>query len=153
LKKIKKAEGDIFKVPVDTSHSYAIALRHPLFGFFDILTTQETDVSDLEERPLLFSVWVMDYAVKDGTWSKIGHTDKFRGRFDGLRFFKQDRLNGRLTSYRDEDGDEFQIDFDTATRMEAAAVWDPKHIESRLRDYFAGRCNKWVDSLKPRPIP
>jgi hypothetical protein len=35
------------------------------------------------------------------------------------------------------------------TSLERAAVWDTEHIEDRLEDYFNGRENKWVESLKP----
>ena len=31
-----------------------------------------------------------------------------------------------------------------------AAVWDPQHVEDRLRDHFAGLPNKWVQSLALR---
>ena len=34
--------------------------------------------------------------------------------------------------------------------LEREAVWDPEHIEDRLSDYFSGKPNKWVDSLKLR---
>ena len=33
--------------------------------------------------------------------------------------------------------------------LERAAVWEPEHVEDRLRDHFAGRSNRWVESLKP----
>lgn len=32
--------------------------------------------------------------------------------------------------------------------LERAAVWDPGHVEDRLRDHFAGQSNKWVESLR-----
>lgn len=150
LKRVRKAEGDLFKVPVGNAHSYAVALQHPLFGFFNVLTEDELDPTDIDRISLLFKVWVMDYAVKKAIWTKVGHTDKFIGRFKDVRFFKQDILNGCLTSYGDSDGTEFPIDFDTASQMEPAAVWDPEHIEDRLLDHFAGRPNKWVESMRPK---
>jgi len=32
--------------------------------------------------------------------------------------------------------------------LEAAAVWEPEHIEDRLRDHFDGKPNKWLESLR-----
>lgn len=32
--------------------------------------------------------------------------------------------------------------------LEVAAVWDPEHVEDRLRDHFSGRPNKWVESIR-----
>jgi hypothetical protein len=34
--------------------------------------------------------------------------------------------------------------------LERFAVWDPTQVEDRLRDHFAGRPNKWVESMKIR---
>jgi hypothetical protein len=34
--------------------------------------------------------------------------------------------------------------------LEREAAWDPTHVEDRIRDYYAGRKNKWVESLKIR---
>lgn len=141
--------GAIYKITLGTKHSYAVALHPPLFAFFDVLTDVEMSPSEIEEKELLFSVWVMAYAVRKGGWVKVGFTDKFDATPEA-RFFKQDLISGRLTAYRDADGHESPIDFDTAAKMEAAAVWDPEHIEDRLRDHFAGRPNKWVESLRPR---
>jgi hypothetical protein len=150
LKKVKV--GDIFRVQLDDGrHSYAVALTHPLFGFLDIITDSEIPVHSIEKQKIIFAVWVMDYAIKDGVWKKVGHTEQSK-EFDDYRFFKQDMITGRLTSYSDKDGTEFPIDYETASTLEAAAVWDPHHVEERIRDHFAGKPNKWVDRLKPRPV-
>jgi Immunity protein 26 len=152
LRRVKKKEGDIFRVELDESrHSYAVALKHPLFAFLDIMTDSELSVNSIENLKVIFAVCVMDYATKSGIWDKVGHTEVFKDYLDDYRFFKQDSISGRLTSYRDRDGDEFPIDYKTASTMEAAAVWDPHHIEERIRDHFAGKPNKWVEALRPRP--
>ncbi|WP_158553223.1 Imm26 family immunity protein [Mesorhizobium denitrificans] len=154
LKRIQKKEGDVFIVPItDTQHCYAVALNHPLFGFFDVLSDTEHSVSSIDRYDVLFAVWVMDYAVKKGRWRKLGHTEKFKGCFEGTRFFKQDTINGRLTSYCDTDGSEFPISYNEAIGLEAAAVWDPEHVEQRLRDHFAGVPNKWVEIMKLKSSP
>ncbi|MEO9341137.1 Imm26 family immunity protein [Mesorhizobium sp. SB112] len=151
VKKVRKAEGDIFKVPLDeTYHTYAVSLLHPLFGFFDARTSKEIEPEEIEKSAIIFSVWVMDYAAKDGLWTKIGRTENFLDYKRDHRVFKQDVLSGRITSYCDRDGSEFPIDYETACNMEAAAVWDPHHVEERLRDHFAGKSNRWVESLRPR---
>lgn len=35
-----------------------------------------------------------------------------------------------------------------AKGLERAAVWDPEHIQDRLRDHYMGRLNKWVKLLR-----
>jgi len=32
--------------------------------------------------------------------------------------------------------------------LERCAVWEPEHVEDRLRDHFAGKPNVWVESLR-----
>ena len=32
--------------------------------------------------------------------------------------------------------------------LEREAVWDPEHVEERIRDHYAGRKNRWVESLR-----
>ncbi|WP_054312673.1 Imm26 family immunity protein [Mesorhizobium sp. 1M-11] len=145
----QKHEGDIFKIPLgDGTQAYAIAFRDPLFGFFDIRSEDEVAVSEIEKGKIIFCVWVMKYAVSKGIWKKVGTTSKFDGMYDEVSFYKQDAFNGRLTSYTN--GVESPIDYEAAQTMEAAAVWDPEHVEDRLRDHFAGVPNKWVESLRPK---
>jgi hypothetical protein len=62
-------------------------------------------------------------------------------------FFKQDPINNRFFKY-------YESTTVAATRqeclgLERAAVWEPEHVEDRLRDHYAGVTNKWVESLKP----
>ena len=35
--------------------------------------------------------------------------------------------------------------------LERAAVWEPSHVEERIVDYYAGRKNQWLESLKLKP--
>jgi hypothetical protein len=150
---VKRKYGDIFKIELgDGSHSYAVSLDNPLFGIFGIKTFEEMNIKDIEDNDIIFKVWVMDYATKDDCWKKIGHTDGFQGKFDNIRFFKQDLKSGKITSYNDRDGTEIPITYEDAVAMEAAAVWDPHHVEDRILDYFAGIQNKWVDRLRPKLI-
>lgn len=32
--------------------------------------------------------------------------------------------------------------------LERAAVWEPEHVEERLRDLYVGKPNIWVEQLK-----
>jgi len=97
----------------------------------------------------------MNHAVTSGRWPVIGAvplSDDERRRPE--RFFKQDPLNSNLTIYWEdpESGEPHEIPalLEEAENLECAAVWDPEHVEDRLRDHFAGRPNKWVESLRPQ---
>ena len=41
--------------------------------------------------------------------------------------------------------------YEEIKNLECAAVWEPEHVEDRLRDYFSGVPNVWVEDLKPKP--
>jgi hypothetical protein len=94
----------------------------------------------------------MNHAVTRGRWQVIGSVPLSQEeRSVPIRFFKQDALTGDLTIYWEgpEPGEVHEV---PATReecmgLERAAVWEPEHVEDRLRDHFAGRPNKWLESL------
>jgi hypothetical protein len=64
--------------------------------------------------------------------------------------FKQDALSGALSLYWVAPDGSWGEDAATASDcagLERAAVWSASHVEDRLRDYRAGRPNKWVRPL------
>jgi hypothetical protein len=76
-----------------------------------------------------------------------------REEMEVYRSFKQDALTGALSIYWEApDGSwgEERADFERCVGLERAAVWDPEHVEDRLRDHRAGVPNKWVESLALR---
>jgi hypothetical protein len=54
-------------------------------------------------------------------------------------------MNGRLTIYLL--GDIRPAKRKECVGLECCAVWDPEHVEDRLKDHFAGIPNKWVQSM------
>jgi hypothetical protein len=73
------------------------------------------------------------------------------GESPNSRFFKQDPISGELSIYweewRDGSWHEEPATLDECAELERAAVWDPVHVEGRLRDHFAGTPNTWAASL------
>ena len=63
-------------------------------------------------------------------------------------FFKKDDISGALSITYTGD-DEKAATQEQVRGMECAAVWEPEHVVDRLNDQFAGRPNKWVESLRP----
>ena len=91
----------------------------------------------------------MDYAFKTGRWSVIGHVPLEEQLKLNPPKFIQDKIDP--SQFRIYENREIR----PAVRkeclgLECAAVWDPEHVEDRLRDYHAGRENKWVRSLQIR---
>lgn len=143
--------GDIFKIDLsDGFHTYTRKLVDPLFAFYGIRTKDTLSVETIIQRPVLFEIWVMKYAISKSGWPKVGTVALKAIDEDSRSFFKQDPHNGSLSCYRD--GRENPISFEEALQLERAAVWSPNHVEERLRDHFANAPNKWVELLRPKRV-
>lgn len=146
-KKIKRQAGDVVAVKLeDGSFSFGVVLEEPLMAFYDYNSRELPELKAIVAKPVLFKVWVMNSAVESGRWEVIGSTSLTPELASTPRFFKQSPLNKRLTVYFK--GEETPSTKDECQNLERAAVWDPEHVEDRLRDHYAGVPNQWVESLK-----
>lgn len=148
----KQKRGNIVAVKVEEGRfCFALALTSPLYAFFDGVYATIEAPQNLEVTDIIFKVPVMDYATKSGRWPIIGKIDL--GEHSAIEesvFFKQDPIDGKITSYDLFTANETPITFEQADQLECAAVWDPAHIEDRLRDHIARVPNKWWSSLRPK---
>jgi hypothetical protein len=142
--------GAIVQISLDDGYfAYAQMLEQPEYAFFGVRTPDELSADAVVQAPVLFRLWVMRYAHSKGRWRKVG-----AGRIgDALRKpvhrYNQDPFSRKIRlTINGVDGPEGTIaDCDD---LECAAVWDPEHVEDRLRDHFLGIPNKWVLSLRPK---
>lgn len=152
MKQTVQKRGHIVRIDVgDNQVCYAVALKHPLFHFFSSVFGADVAPALSLEEPPLFKVCVSDRAVKSGRWlvvSKI--TLGPVGPLEDVTFFKQDVLSGKLSSLQFLTQQEVQIDYETALRLENAAVWDPELVEARLRMHLSEKPEPLLDFLKPK---
>ena len=140
--------GSLVKIPLgDNSHSYGIILPSPEMAFFDINTSDELDPSHIPESPVLFRAWVRKYAITSCRWPKVGKADIPFHLQNTIPRFIQDILNPKCFEIS-QGGVIRPASREECFSLECAAVWDPYHIEDRLRDHFAGIPNKWFESMK-----
>jgi hypothetical protein len=150
-KLVRRKIGDILKIELgDGTHTYARVLPEAGFAIYDARTAEELPIVETVERPVLFYVAVMNRAIKEKRWPVVGHKALEEWSQSPPRFI-QDALNKK----------KFEIyelgRIRPATRqeclgLEREAVWEPEQVEERIRDYFAGRPNKWVDLLKIKDV-
>ncbi|PHR97587.1 MAG: hypothetical protein COA78_27390 [Blastopirellula sp.] len=149
-RKIKIVPGDIVSIELQEGEiGYGRVLEETI-AFYDAKSPPAYTVEEIVARPILFKIWVMDYAIKDGILPVIGHVELEEELLEEPLFFKKDTISGRLTIYRDSTGEEVPATIEECEDYECAAVWDPEHIVDRLVDHFAGRPNAWVESMRPR---
>ena len=130
------AVGAKLEVPLsDGTVVPAMMLQFPEIAFF-----HPSDPSQV-----LFRVWVHKSAWAQGRWRKTAKASLPADLQGEVPRFKQDPLSGSLSIYLE--GKERAATMFDCEGLERAAVWDPSHVEERLRDHLAGKPNKWVQSL------
>jgi hypothetical protein len=143
--------GDILKIDLrDGKYAFGRVLEDPLCAFYDLHSETVPDLNYIISRPVLFKIWVMNY-FKDAGWEVIGNHPLEAALEVVPKFWKQDLISKKLSLYRK--GEEWPATVTECEGFENAAVWSTCHVEDRLRDHFAGRKNKWVESLKIKPPP
>lgn len=150
----RRLVGDVVRIDLgDGTHTYAQILHEPLVAFFDIIRTdQEAALDEIIAHKVLFKIWVMNRAVTSGRWPVVGHAEVPSELAKRQWFCKQDPIDLRKL-VRHSDGEELPATFEECEKLERAAVWSAEHVEDRLRDHWAGRPNKWVESLKIKKPP
>jgi hypothetical protein len=154
-KRIRRNPGQFVAIDLGNGwRAFGRVLKEPLIAFYDHRAKADAvpELPCLAAQPLAFRIMVMNHAVTHGRWPVIGSLPLTPALSASADFFKQDPINGQLSIYNDDLAPTFER---PATRsecqtLERAAVWDPEHVEDRLRDHFAAQPNKWVDSLRLR---
>jgi hypothetical protein len=142
--------GDVVSIPLgDNRVAFGWVLKEPLLAFFDYScdTSAIPAVSEIINKPIAFRIDVMNHAVTRGRWPVIGHATVPDKLLQTPWFFKKDIISGEL-SITQTGAEEIPATYEQCKALERCAVWDPEHVEDRLRDHFAGRPNVWVESLR-----
>lgn len=148
----KRVVGDVVRINLgDGFHSYARVLEEGLFAFYGCrVSEEELSIDRIIASPILFYAAVMDYAVKKGRWPVVGHAPLGDVLLNPPPRFMQDALRKDRFRIYEKGGKIRPATKEECIGLERTAAWDPDHIEDRLRDHYAGRKNKWVESLKIR---
>jgi hypothetical protein len=144
------------RVPLgDGTVGWGRQLRSVRVEFYDRFDA-EIDAEQVDPRDVTlcrgaFTIAVMDRAFRRTSgWALLDVVPlSEKEEAEVYRSFKQDPRGALSIYWETPDGSYGE---DSATRaacegLERSAVWDPEHVEDRLRDHRAGRTNKWVESL------
>jgi len=148
-KKQKRSVGDIVSIQIgDNSYAYGWVLEEPLVAFFDYkCDVMSPDLSTVLNKPVAFRIWVMNHAITSGNWPILGNKTPPPHLLSAPVFYKQDSLTGKY--YITYDGsEEIPSTAKDCENIEPAAVWEPEHVVDRLIDHFAGRANRWLETLR-----
>lgn len=146
-KKQRLKEGDFFKIELyNDEYSYGRVLKEPLMAFYEGTDDGDKPINEIEESNILFKIWVANDAIKSGRWIVIGNKPLSSDLEKKEYFLKQDQISKKI--YLVNGFEEKPISKNECNGYERAAVWSAIHVEDRLRDYYKGIPNKWVESLK-----
>jgi hypothetical protein len=152
MKRQRRTLGAIVQIPIgDGRNCYAQTLEEPEFAFFDLCARGTPDLNAIPLRRVLFRVWVMNHAVTSGRWLKLGVAAISEDLTRPVSRFIQDALNPSQFEIV-LGGERRPATPEECVGIERAAVWEPEHVEDRLRDHYDGRPNKWVESLRLRTL-
>ena len=148
-KKIRRKIGDVIVIRLgDGSYCYGRVLREPMIAVYNLRNNEPLAMEVILAAPVAFVLFVMNSAVTAGIWPVIGNVPLTPDLLHEPVFFKKDSLSGKFSIYRDSTGEETPATREECRNIECATVWEPQHVVDRLQDYFAGRPNKFVESLR-----
>ena len=149
LKRQKWTRGSVVQIPLgDGCYAFAQLLDLPELAFFDLKSDRVIDPAEATRYPVLFRLWVMVYALSKGRWPKIGRAEIPNHLAEPVYRYKQDPIDPDQICLTYDGGDGPRVSVEACAGLECAAVWDPDHVEDRLRDHFMGLPNKWALSLR-----
>ena len=88
----------------------------------------------------------MKYAIGKKHWPVIGNVELDSDLEKQPAFYMFNIISKKFSHYTNSI--ETEAGLEQCKGLECAAVWDPKHIESRLIDLKNGIPNIWEESLK-----
>lgn len=136
------------KIPIgDSYHCYGRIVVNKLIAFYDCYTTDDLDIDTIRKLPILFVLSVYKHAVVSGRWTIIGKASLEEELKSPPPMFVQDQFDlTNLQIYKD--GILVPASYEECKNLERMAVWEPEHVEERLRDHYKGKPNKWVEALR-----
>ena len=142
--------GDVVAIPLgDGTFGFGRVLENALVAFYDYKSHRIESTDAITAAKVAFSIPVMKYALTSGMWAVIDNVPLDEDLLHEPLFFKKDPITKELSIYRDSTGEEVSATREECEGLECAAVWEPEHVVDRLNDHFAGRPNKWVESMRP----
>jgi hypothetical protein len=147
----RKRPGTIVRIDLDDGyHTYGRELQHPFLAILDARTKEEMTPEQIVAHRPLFIVGVFDQALK--RWKPIGYVPLLPNELPVPDRFIQDIINPNDCRIVNAYGDERPATIAECEGLESATIWDSDEVEDRLRDYYAGRTNVWVESLRVKRL-
>lgn len=142
--------GTFLRIPLgDGSFGYGRMLETPYSAFYNYRTTSpDSEIDRVASKPVLFRIAVRQSALE--SWEPIGWREIEEHLAQPIVQFTQDVGNYRACRIFDTAGNVRAAEPQECVGLEAAAVWEQRHVEERLLDTLMGRPNADEELLKVR---
>lgn len=128
--------GDIFVIRLGTElFGYDMVTNSENYAYYDRSDGKVQNKLDHTTSSVLFITAVHGYAIRKGRWDVIGNRPLEESLKKPVQFFRVDHtdpMNYRIY----EEGRVRLSNEEDCSGLEPLAVWDPEHIEERLRDHL-----------------
>ncbi len=152
MAKQRITEGAILEINIDNQYYvYAQILTKGLgYAFFDLKSKLKIqDLTILQKANILFIVTVYNDIITQGIWVKVGKLPIRNNLLVQPMKYIQDIQNpNNFELYNPNTGEIKKATREQCVGLECAAVWEANHVVDRIRDYYLGRSNIWVEQLK-----
>ncbi|MFV5583298.1 Imm26 family immunity protein [Acinetobacter oleivorans] len=151
MKKQKFSIGALLQIDLKNGqYAFGRVVNKEETLFYDFFTDNISNLNfaKIYSAKELFRVSVMKYAITSGLWVVIDIKPIEADLALPNKYFMQDMITKEFSVYHQ--GNIIPATYEDIKGLECAAVWEPEHVEDRLRDYFAGVPNVWVEDLKPK---
>lgn len=147
MKRQKETIGSIVEIDLKNgNYTYAQLLENGTV-FFDYLSKEPLkNLEILNNSKILFIVTVYKDVITHGYWLKVGKLP-IRKEFEVLPMkFIQDGLDSKIFRLYDPNtGKMLSATKEECKGLERAAVWEADAIENRIKDYYEGNENFYVN--------
>ena len=146
-KRQRWSEGSLVRIELgDLGVAYGQMLQEPEYAFF-AAASPTASLAEIVASPVLFRLWVSRRAHATGRWAKLGTAPIAPALTEPVLRFNQDPLDPSriLLGY---DGVSGRVSTAEECRgFERAAVWEPEHVEERLKSGRLGHESVWERHL------
>jgi hypothetical protein len=140
--------GAVIRKTLGEQTYYGRLLEFPWAAFYDYRTGEPSgDMDEITSRPVLFTLAAHKDLVAPGQWEVVGRRalEETLGPPAAQRMI--DVLDPEHYQLIDDEGNIREATREEVEGLEPAAVWEPEHIADRLEDHYAGRPDRWLESM------
>ena len=152
MKRQRITEGAILEIKIENEYYvYAQILKNKLgYAFFDFRSNQRlVELDVLLKCKILFILMVYNDIITEGIWRKVGVLPIRQDLLvQPFKFIQDYDKPDNFELYNPNNGDIIKANKAECIGLERASVWEAKHVEDRIRDYYLGAKNIWVEQLK-----